>query len=223
MPAPDALRALPFLLLPAVAWGADCVPERLDLRDGDSTLRFQVEVADDATERAQGLMCRESMPKFSGMLFVYETPQPVAFWMRNTLIPLDMLFFDGSRHADEHPCQRHPARRDPDPGRRRHPLRARDQRRARARRSASRSAPKSATRRSIRPPPPGLASSFSRNGLNHALVLHRHPEAVSPRALAPIPLPNIAVGDARATNIAGVSCEWRPGGRACDGGAGRDQ
>ncbi len=39
-------------------------------------------------------MNRESLPRMSGMLFVYEKPQPVAFWMKNTLIALDMLFMD---------------------------------------------------------------------------------------------------------------------------------
>lgn len=75
-------------------FGEGCAPGTVDLRDADSSVRFEVEVMDTAEGRAQGLMNRESLGRFAGMLFVYETPQPVAFWMENTLIPLDMLFFD---------------------------------------------------------------------------------------------------------------------------------
>ncbi|MEL6236238.1 MAG: DUF192 domain-containing protein, partial [Pseudomonadota bacterium] len=65
-----------------------CAPDQLDLRGPFGTLRFSVELADDAAERGQGLMFRESLPRFSGMLFVYDRVRPVAMWMKNTLIPL---------------------------------------------------------------------------------------------------------------------------------------
>ncbi|HWT15496.1 MAG TPA: DUF192 domain-containing protein [Patescibacteria group bacterium] len=59
--------------------------------------RFEVEVADDDAERARGLMYRESMAAAEGMLFVFDEDMPQAFWMKNTLIPLDILYFDGER------------------------------------------------------------------------------------------------------------------------------
>lgn len=54
--------------------------------------KFRVENAVTPEERAKGLMFRKSMPRGNGMLFVYETPQNVNMWMKNTHIPLDMIF-----------------------------------------------------------------------------------------------------------------------------------
>ncbi len=71
---------------------AECSIERVDLRGDFGSARFTVELADEPAERSQGLMNRESLPTSAGMLFVYETPQSASFWMRNTLIPLDMIF-----------------------------------------------------------------------------------------------------------------------------------
>jgi uncharacterized protein len=53
---------------------------------------FHVEIAATPEQMAQGLMYRKSLAPDAGMLFDYGSPQPASFWMKNTLIPLDMIF-----------------------------------------------------------------------------------------------------------------------------------
>ena len=57
---------------------------------------FTLEIADDDHEQQWGLMARESMPADRGMIFVFPNEAPRAFWMKNTLIPLDILYVDAS-------------------------------------------------------------------------------------------------------------------------------
>lgn len=81
---------------PAVATGqsvslpVDAEPLVAETRGGEKS--FTIEIADDPLEREQGLMFRESMADDHGMLFVFERPQIASFWMKNTPMPLDLLF-----------------------------------------------------------------------------------------------------------------------------------
>ena len=78
------------------AFAGECKEDEILLRGDWGQARFTVEVADTDAERAQGLMNRDSLPKSAGMLFVYTKPGPVGFWMKDTLIPLDMMFIDST-------------------------------------------------------------------------------------------------------------------------------
>lgn len=88
-----ALSALQVQALTPLA--SPCPVDRVSVSGAFGKASFNVRVADDDATRAQGLMNVPKMPLSSGMLFVYDTPQPMSFWMRNTLIELDMLFVDG--------------------------------------------------------------------------------------------------------------------------------
>jgi len=71
---------------------------------------FAVEIADTREKQALGLMFRDEMPADQGMLFIFPNEAPRSFWMKNTRIPLDIMYFDKdlnmvSISADTQPCR----------------------------------------------------------------------------------------------------------------------
>ncbi len=80
------------------------------LHDGEAIIRAEI-AADDAA-RARGLMYRPWLAPGTGMLFLFDPPQPVSFWMKNTLIPLDIRYYDAAGNLTAYhlatPCRREP-------------------------------------------------------------------------------------------------------------------
>lgn len=91
-----ALALLAFAVVVCVALNAGRVSAQefqpLTIVSGDERHQFEVEIADTPQARSQGLMFRRSMPVDRGMLFDFGRVDMVSMWMRNTYIPLDMLF-----------------------------------------------------------------------------------------------------------------------------------
>ncbi len=91
--------SLAALVLVASACGVSCKRDTspAPVSFGTATIQIKgkaitVEVANTDEQRNRGLMYRDALPKDSGMLFVYKQELPLAFWMKNTLIPLDIAF-----------------------------------------------------------------------------------------------------------------------------------
>ena len=97
------------LLFPACPAWATLPTEHVELAHH----RYTVEIADTDAEWERGLMFRVHMADSHGMLFVFPDAQPRYFWMKNTLIPLDIIFFDARKRlinvsADTPPCRADP-------------------------------------------------------------------------------------------------------------------
>lgn len=97
-------RRIAFALLAALAGASPAVvpsagraevsvvASRLEIRTAKASASFSVEIADTEAKRAEGLMFRTEMADDHGMLFDFRREQPVWFWMKNTYLPLDMIF-----------------------------------------------------------------------------------------------------------------------------------
>ena len=90
----SALAVLSYVLGAGIGFAQSCNNDTATITGGFGSANFTVEVAITAQEQAQGLMYRTSMAKMSGMLFEFPREKRTSFWMKNTPLPLDMIFAD---------------------------------------------------------------------------------------------------------------------------------
>jgi len=97
-PAALAIAAIGVLSILAIAMSACAQGPRIEIvgPDGARRVVVSVEIADTAATREYGLMYRKHLDEDAGMIFVFKAPQHLEFWMKNTVIPLDMIFADSS-------------------------------------------------------------------------------------------------------------------------------
>ena len=108
-----AVAGVLCLAWPAAAAAAAPSPDRRSVCIGGAC--FDAEIAVTADERARGLMFRESLPPGTGMLFVFPREGRHGFWMKNTLIELDIVFIGADRRVVDIARRAQPCRREPCP------------------------------------------------------------------------------------------------------------
>jgi len=84
------LASLAVLSRHTPAWAAAL--ETVEIASKSGTHRFSVEIARTEKEQQRGLMFRKKLPEGAGMLFEFRKERPISFWMKNTYVPLDIIF-----------------------------------------------------------------------------------------------------------------------------------